>query len=290
MDSAEAVAVFAALAQPWRLETFRLLVRYLPYGLAAGDVARLIALPHNTLSAHLAVLEQAGLVRSRREGRSIIFAAVEERALRLAAFLAEDCCRGSSHTAHGASDVFPVKREVFMSDKIYNVLILCTGNSARSILAEAILSREGAGRFRAYSAGSHPKGHPHPFALALLTDLGYDVAGLRSKSWDEFAGPDTPEMDFILTVCDSAAGEACPYWPGHPLVAHWGIPDPAAVGGTEAEKRAAFMEAYRRLSGRITSFVNLNVEQLDLSTLKDKLGEIGGMEGATDLALERKAA
>jgi arsenate reductase len=177
-----------------------------------------------------------------------------------------------------------------VTDRVYNVLILCTGNSARSILAEAILNREGEGRFRAYSAGSHPKGSPNPLALSLLSELGYDVSGFRSKSWEEFAGVGAPKMDFIVTVCDTAAGEACPFWPGHPLVVHWGIPDPASVSGTDAEKRAAFLEAYRRLSSRITTFVNLDVEKFDLATLKRKLAEIGGMEGATDMALERTAA
>jgi ArsR family transcriptional regulator, arsenate/arsenite/antimonite-responsive transcriptional repressor / arsenate reductase (thioredoxin) len=294
LDSSDVVAILAALAQPWRLATFRLLTRYLPYGLAAGDIARLIALSHNTLSTHLAILEQAGLIRSRREGRSIIFVAVRERALQLAAFLGDDCT-GSSELASSPSDMsasnpFPTKREVAAPDKPYNVLILCTGNSARSILAEALLNKEGQGRFRAYSAGSNPKSRPSPHALALLRELGYDVAGLRSKSWEKFAGPNAPRMDFILTVCDAAAGAPCPYWPGHPLVAHWGIPDPAAVRGTDAEKRAAFVEAYRHLAFRITTFVNLDVEKLDLSTLQRKLVDIGGMEGATQMALQRKAA
>jgi arsenate reductase len=171
-----------------------------------------------------------------------------------------------------------------------NVLILCTGNSARSILAEAILNREGAGRFKAYSAGSSPKGEPNPHALSLLEDLGYETAGFRSKSWDEFAVPGAPQMDFIITVCDSAAGEACPYWPGHPLVAHWGIPDPAAVEGTDAEKRAAFMDAYRRLSSRISEFVKLDVDHQDLAALKLRLAQIGALEGATDMARHGQTA
>ncbi len=292
--ASDALAMLAALAHPTRLETFRLLTRYLPYGLAAGDVSRLIAVPHNTLSTHLAILEQAGLVRSRREGRLAIFVAVPERALLISRFLVEDCCASAGPSCdcldRSPTNPFPAKREVSASNRLYNVLILCTGNSARSILAEAILNREGAGRFRAFSAGSHPKGSPNPFALSLLSELGYDVSGFRSKSWEEFAGVDAPKMDFIVTVCDSAAGEACPYWPGHPLIVHWGIPDPASVGGTDAEKRAAFLDAYRHLSGRITTFVNLDVENFDLATLKRKLVEIGGMEGATEMALERAAA
>jgi ArsR family transcriptional regulator, arsenate/arsenite/antimonite-responsive transcriptional repressor / arsenate reductase (thioredoxin) len=228
LNADDAVGVFAALAQLWRLEVFRLLVRYLPYGLAAGDIARLVALPHNTLSTHLAILEQAGLVRSRREGRSIIFAAVRERAHELAAFLSEDC-RSCEPIARHTSLPFPVRREIGTSTKVRNVLVLCTGNSARSILAEAILNWEGRGRFRAFSAGTHPKPNPDPECLTLLDGLGYDTAEFRSKSWQEFSGPDAPPMDLILTVCDSAASEAIPNWPGDPIVVHWGISgDPKA--------------------------------------------------------------
>jgi ArsR family transcriptional regulator, arsenate/arsenite/antimonite-responsive transcriptional repressor / arsenate reductase (thioredoxin) len=171
-----------------------------------------------------------------------------------------------------------------MSGKVYHVLVLCTGNSARSILAEAIINREGKGRFLAYSAGSQPKGTPNPVGIELLVSLGYDVGEFRSKSWSEFAEPGAPKMDFIITVCDSAAGETCPYWPGHPLVAHWGIPDPADVQGSAAEKRAAFQNAYRRLMHRVTAFVNLPVDTLALPDVKARLAEIGAMDGATDLA------
>lgn len=293
IETNEVLAALSALAQPWRLEAFRLLARYLPYGLPAGDIARLMAIPHNTLSTHLQALEQAGLVTSRREGRSVIYAANRSRVLQLTAFLLKDCARADapfSELPNLPSAPFPARRENPMTARPANVLILCTGNSARSILAEAILNREGAGRFRAYSAGSQPKGEPNAHALSLLRELGYGTDGFRSKSWDEFARPGAPTMDFIVTVCDSAAGEACPYWPGHPLVAHWGIPDPAGVEGTDAEKRAAFMEAYRRLSSRISEFVNLDVERQDLATLKTRLAEIGAMEGATAMARQGHAA
>lgn len=293
LATSDAIAALAALAQPWRLETYRLLARYLPYGLPAGDIARLVAVPHNTMSTHLQALEQAALVTSRREGRSIIYAANRARMLQLTAFLLKDCARSPAPFADlltSAPHPFPARREISMAHNPANVLILCTGNSARSILAEAILNREGAGRFRAYSAGSQPKGEPNPHALSLLKELGYETASFRSKSWDEFAGPEAPRMDFIVTVCDSAAGEACPYWPGHPLVAHWGITDPAAVEGTDAEKRAAFMDAYRRLSSRISEFVNLDVDHQDLASLKQRLAEIGAMEGATDMARQGQAA
>jgi len=163
---------------------------------------------------------------------------------------------------------------------VYNVLFLCTGNSARSILAEAILNREGGGRFRAYSAGSFPKRQVHPCSLDILAKLGHDVSGLRSKSWDELAMPGAPELDFIFTVCDSAAGETCPIWPGHPMTAHWGIPDPAAVEGSEAEQHAAFFDAYRMLRNRIELFLALPLESIDRMALQNRLREIGRTQDA----------
>ena len=158
---------------------------------------------------------------------------------------------------------------------MYNVLFLCTGNSARSILAEAILNREGAGRFKAYSAGSHPNGRVNPYALDLLAGMHHEVADLRSKSWDEFAKPGAPALDFIFTVCDNAAGEVCPLWPGKPMTAHWGLPDPAIVVGSEAVIRAAFLETYRALTRRIGIFVTLPLDSLDRLSLQRRLQAIG---------------
>jgi protein-tyrosine-phosphatase len=157
----------------------------------------------------------------------------------------------------------------------YNVLFLCTGNSARSILGEAILNRIGKGKFVAWSAGSQPKGAVHPQALALLQRLGIPITGLRSKRWDEFAGPGAPPLDFVFTVCDNAANEVCPAWPGQPMTAHWGVPDPAAVTGTNAEIAAAFREALRILQRRIELFANLPVRSLDRMSLQKRLNEIG---------------
>jgi arsenate reductase len=160
-----------------------------------------------------------------------------------------------------------------MTSPSYNVLFLCTGNSARSILAEAILNQQGMGRFRAYSAGSHPKGAVHPAALNLLKELGHDTGGLRSKSWDEFSGPDAPPLDFVFTVCDNAAGEVCPIWPGHPMTAHWGIEDPAAV---EADGQAkAFWNAYQQLQRRIRLFLALPIKDIDELSLHSRLKDIG---------------
>lgn len=162
-----------------------------------------------------------------------------------------------------------------MSDQILNVLFLCTANSARSILAEAILNRAGQGRFQAFSAGSQPKGQVHPYALQLLDSLGHDISFARSKSWEEFSRPDAPEMNFVFTVCDNAANEACPVWPGQPMTGHWGVPDPAAAEGTEAEKRLAFADAYRMLNNRISAFTSLPLDTLDRLALKKRLDEIG---------------
>ena len=156
----------------------------------------------------------------------------------------------------------------------YNILFLCTGNSARSIIAEAVVNKEAAGRFRAYSAGSAPKGEVNPQALALIESLGFTASDFRSKSWDEFARPGAPPLDFVITVCDNAAGEVCPIWPGQPMTAHWGIPDPAAAEGTQAEIAAAFAEAARQLGTRIRLFLSLPLETIDQMSLRTRLREI----------------
>ena len=168
-----------------------------------------------------------------------------------------------------------------MSERIYNVLFLCTGNSARSILAEAILRKEGRGHFRAFSAGSQPKGKVNPYAIRVLKSLDYPTDDLRSKSWEEFAVPDAPVMDFVFTVCDNAAGESCPVWPGQPMTAHWGIEDPAEAGGTDIEKEAAFVAALRYLKNRIAAFTSLPLRSIDGLSLGTRLRDIGRGEGAT---------
>ncbi len=168
-----------------------------------------------------------------------------------------------------------------MADRVFNVLFLCTGNTARSILAEGILRKDGAGRFNVFSAGSQPKGVVNPFALKVLESLNCPTDGMRSKSWEEFAVPGAPEMDFVFTVCDNAAGEACPVWPGQPMTAHWGIEDPAAVEGTDIEKETAFVLAARYLKNRISVFVNLPLKSLDKMTIAAQVREIGHMPGAS---------
>ena len=167
------------------------------------------------------------------------------------------------------------------ADRVYNVLFLCTGNSARSILGEAVLNHVGGDRFRAYSAGSTPKGAVHPMTREALRGAGISTEGLRSKGWDEFATPEAPKMDFVFTVCDNAAGEACPIWPGQPMTAHWGIEDPAAATGTEFQRQAAFNDALRYLRNRIAAFINLPIESIDRLALSSKLAGIGAMDGST---------
>jgi arsenate reductase (thioredoxin) len=164
----------------------------------------------------------------------------------------------------------------------FNVLFLCTGNSARSIMAEAILNRAGQGKFRAFSAGSQPKGQVHPYTLDLLKKLNYDVTRLRSKNWKEFSGPDAPKLDFVFTVCDNAAQETCPIWPGQPMTAHWGVPDPAVATGNEAEVRLAFADALRMLTNRINIFVSLPLRSLDQLSLQHQLNSIGTMKHEGD--------
>lgn len=162
-----------------------------------------------------------------------------------------------------------------MADRLYNVLFLCTGNSARSILAESLINQLGRGKFRGFSAGSHPKGQVHPIALALLQRMNFPTEGLRSKGWEEFSGAGAPELDFVFTVCDNAAGEVCPYWPGQPMTAHWGIPDPAAAEGTDADKWVAFRSAFKALDNRIKVFTSLPFASLDRIKLQERLNAIG---------------
>jgi arsenate reductase len=169
-----------------------------------------------------------------------------------------------------------------MSERIYNVLFLCTGNSARSILAESILRKDGRRNFRAFSAGSQPKGTVNPFAIKVLKSLDYPIDDLRSKSWEEFANPDAPVMDFVFTVCDNAAGESCPVWPGQPMTAHWGVEDPAEAEGTDIEKEAAFVAALRYLKNRIATFTSLPLHSIDRLSLGTRLRDIGRTEGATN--------
>jgi arsenate reductase len=288
MKAHDAIAAFAALAQESRLDVFRLLMRQAPYGLPAGQIAACLGVAASTLSAYLAQLERAGLLRSWREQRRIFYAADIAGVRALLAFLTEECCSGhpelcgytSPHALLPLETALeegtrPARKTPVSEGRIYHVLFLCTGNSARSIIAECLLNRLGQGTFRAYSAGSKPKGTIHPYALELLQHYNYATEQLRSKSWEEFSRADAPPLDFVFTLCDEAAQETCPVWPGQPISAHWGLPDPAAVDGTEAEKRFAFLDTLRMLNNRINIFINLPVAKLDQLSLRQRVDAIG---------------
>jgi ArsR family transcriptional regulator, arsenate/arsenite/antimonite-responsive transcriptional repressor / arsenate reductase (thioredoxin) len=297
----KAIEALAALAQEHRLAVFRLLVREGPNGLPAGEIADRGAIPSSTLSRHLAHLEQAQLLRSWRVKRQIFYAVDFEGTRRLLAFLTEECCQGRPEICgYGSAENVCEEGDRLqtlvaggnqgearnMTDKLYNVLFLCTGNSARSIMAECILNRLGQGRFRAFSAGSHPSGKVNPHALDLLNRLHYPTDRLRSKAWDEFARPGAPEFDFVFTVCDNAAAEICPVWPGQPMTIHWSIPDPAVVTGRDAVIATAFADAYRMLERRIGIFVTLASKPLDRSRLKKELEDIGRTKDAVAQSFE----
>ena len=275
MDKSTAIAILGALAQDTRLDVFRHLAQTGPQ--PAGQVGEHFGLPLATLSFHLKTLQQAGLLDCRREGRQLIYQARCDAIVDLMAYLTEHCC---NLPALDAKTPIPVeiltrKPAAMNQEAIYNVLFLCTGNSARSILAEATMNHLGQGRFRAFSAGSFPTGKVNPFSLKLLELQGIPTGGLRSKSWNEFATPDSPSLDFVFTVCDNAAGEVCPLWPGQPMTAHWGVEDPAAVEGDDAIKMLAFRKALRELENRIKIFMNLPIRSLDKIKLKSELDEIG---------------
>jgi arsenate reductase len=275
MDKSNAIAILGALAQDTRLDVFRHLAQAGPQ--PAGQVGERFGLPLATLSFHLKTLQQAGLLDCRREGRQLIYQARCDAIVELMAYLTEHCCNLPALDANTPIPVATLTRKhaAMNQEKSYNVLFLCTGNSARSILAEATMNHLGQGRFRAFSAGSFPTGKVNPFSLKLLDLQGIPTEGLRSKSWNEFATPDSPPLDFVFTVCDNAANEVCPVWPGQPMSAHWGVEDPAAVEGDDAIKMLAFRKALRELENRIKIFMNLPIRSLDKIKLKSKLDEIG---------------
>ena len=283
METIDPAERFAALGHPARLAVLRLLVQAGPQGLPAGDIAARLDARNNTLSAYLAALSRVGLIGSERQGRSIRYFADMAGLRGLVAYLLEDCCGGDVAACAPVLDriLHPDPVSDTMTDKRWNVLFLCTGNSARSLIAEAILTQLGADRFRAYSAGSQPTGAPHPMTLDLLARHGHDLSAVRSKSWAEFATEDAPQMDFVFTVCDSAAAEPCPIWPGQPMTAHWGLPDPAAAAGSEAERALAFAQTYGALANRLGAFVNLPIASLDRLALKRQLDAIGNADASS---------
>ena len=267
MDTKNVLSALGALAQESRLAVFRLLVQAGPVGMAATKISEHLGVPPSSLSFHLKEMAHADLVTSRQESRFVIYSANFKTMTGLVHFLTENCCGGTPCAPVGSTA------------GTLNVLFLCTGNSARSIMAEALVTILGKGRFKGFSAGSKPGGKVNPFAIEQIKnfDPAYPTSEMRSKSWDEFARPDAPHMDFIITVCDNAAAETCPYWPGHPATAHWGFEDPAAVKGSDEAKRAAFKQVFNEIMNRMRAFVTLPIASMDDNAIRQatqKIGEI----------------
>ncbi len=267
MDSPAAIKILSALGHDARLAVFRLLARRAPDALRPTEIAAVCGLKPNTLSAHLSRLSEAGLVTARRDGTALYYSLDRAIVAAFTGYLLNDCCRSRPDLCLPAT---PVKLA-----RPFKVLFLCTGNSARSILAEAVLRAVGPDRFEAYSAGTHPSGQVNPQVVKLLARAGTATAPLRSKDLSEMQGPDAPEFDFVFTVCDHAANEECPAWPGQPVSAHWGLPDPAAVTGSDADIALAFAAAYRTLNTRIKAFAALPLETLDRLSLQSHVDRIG---------------
>jgi ArsR family transcriptional regulator, arsenate/arsenite/antimonite-responsive transcriptional repressor / arsenate reductase (thioredoxin) len=276
MESKDAVLGFAALAQETRLDLMRLLAARGASGMAAGELAAALGLPPSTLSFHLAALEQAQLVQSVRRGRHLIYSVRFFGLRSLFGFLTETCCGGRPQLCGDLARLLPDDPPEDKSmTAVFNVLFLCTHNSARSLMAQAILEKVGRGRFNAYSAGSHPARTPMPEVITRLKTLGHDVSGLHCKSWNAFAGPDAPRMDFVITLCDTIEGQDCPDVGDKPITAAWPLPDPAKFKGTPAERATMINELYGMIRRRLEIFVNLPYASLDRMALRKRLDEIG---------------
>lgn len=267
------------LGHPQRLAIFRLLMRRYPDKVPAGELAEALNLKASTLSAYLSALMQSGLVTQERVGTSLRYAIDMAQVRETFDFLLLDCCRGRPDLCSPVSlpsisglTAMPDPR---YPDPRYKVLFICTGNSARSIFAESILRKLAGDRFEAYSAGTNPYSELNPFALELLSQKGHDISVLRAKNVGEFQGPDAPKFDFVFTVCNQAANEDCPAWTGQPVSAHWGMPDPVKVEGTEAQRNLAFQQAYGALHNRIKVFTALPLASLDRISLQKAVDDIG---------------
>jgi protein-tyrosine-phosphatase/DNA-binding transcriptional ArsR family regulator len=272
METTRATHAFATLGHPGRLAVFRLLMRFAPRGARPTEIAEALGLKANTLSHHLADLTSSGLVEVERQGRSLFYAVNLEMAEQLIGYLALNVGRARPDLI--APLLIPDK-DTDMPATDFNVLFICSGNSARSVFAEALLRDLGRGKFRAFSAGTRPNTQLNPFALEILQRNGHDIAGLRSKHISEFQQPGSASMDFVFTVCDTAAAEECPPWPGQPITGHWGLPDPVKAAGTDAEKALVFAQTYAALRRRIAAFVELPFDSLTRMALQTRVDAIG---------------
>ena len=270
----EIPARLSTLGHPQRLAVFRLLMRRYPDRVPAGELAEALDLKASTLSAYLSALQQVGLVSQERVGTSLRYQIAMTEVRRTFDYLLIDCCRGRPELCSPVS-LSSATGNRPMPDRKYKVLFICSGNSARSIFAESILRREASDRFEAYSAGTRPRSELNPFALDVLQRKGHDISVLRAKNIAEFQGEGAPKFDFVFTVCNQAANEECPAWTGQPVSAHWGMPDPVKVEGTDAEKSLAFHQAYGALHNRIAVFTALPIASLDRISLQQAVDDIG---------------
>lgn len=267
-----------SLAQPTRLSAFRHLLQAYPESLAAGEIARRCEVPHNTMSTHLTILNRAGLVTVERDGRVMNYRADVRGFRGLIRFLAADCCDGKPELCGDLARLLPEEIEVMKDDTMtpaFNVLFLCTHNSARSIIAEALLQKVGQGRFNAYSAGSDPAREPIPEVIERLKALGHDVSNLRCKSWNEFTGANAPKMDFIIALCDTLDGQVCPDFGDKIVTASWPLPDPVKFTGSQTERTTLLNELYAMIRRRLEIFTSLPFSSLDKMAVKARLDEIG---------------
>lgn len=272
MEISRATHAFATLGHPDRLAVFRLLMRFAPRGVRPTEIAEALSLKQNTLSHHLADLAASGLVTVERQGRSLFYSADIRTAEALIGYLALDVGRARPDLL---SQLLAERKDAAMRDTDFDVLFICSGNSARSIFAEVLLRDLGQGKFQSFSAGTRPNTELNPFALEVLRRNGHDITGLRAKHISEFQQPGSIVMDFVFTVCDTAAAEECPPWPGQPITGHWGLPDPVKATGTEGEKALVFAQTYAALRRRIAAFVELPFDSLTRLSLQSRVDAIG---------------
>lgn len=263
----------STLGHPQRLALFRLLMRRYPDRVPATELAQALGLKPNTLSSYVNALMQAGLITQERAGTSRLYAIRMEAARDTFDYLLRDCCRGRPEICVPRASFGP-DSDANGTARKWNVLFICTGNSARSIFAEAILRKEAGERFEAYSAGTQPRSELNPVALKILQQMGHDISGLKAKNLSVFQGDEAPNFDFVFTVCNQAANGDCPAWAGQPISAHWGVPDPARAVGSDAEKGLAFQQAYGALQNRIKAFTALPIHTLEPIRLQSALDDV----------------